>query len=59
MMYTEGPSYLVLTTAFVPQDSAVKTIFAAIKNPNMYRYDQWLEAFFPYLLQETYVVDIC
>ena len=28
-------------TAFIPQDSAIKNEFAAIKNPNMYQYDKW------------------
>ena len=31
---------LIITTAFVPQHSAVKKKFAVIKNPNMYKYDK-------------------
>ena len=32
---------LNITKAFVPQDSAIKKEFAAIKNPNTYQYDKW------------------
>ena len=35
--------------------------FAAIKNPDMYKYDKCLKSFlfFSDILQETYIVDIC